>query len=150
LFATTAGRLATRGFFQHQSSRLSSTVTGYRERVHDSRVDHRGGIVSPRVAAPSAIALTAGSWLLLVFAGFGGERASCPDPTSAWVDVLAVACALAASLGMALAIWSYRASDREPSGEWLLGAAGLYIATLGWAATITSAITLLTVDLCSF
>jgi hypothetical protein len=51
---------------------------------------------------------------------------------------------------MAAAVWAYRETAGEPSGEWLLGAAGLYVTTLAWAATITAAVCLFFVDVCSF
>jgi len=89
------------------------------------------------------------AWFVLLFGGFGGARASCPQTGHMWVQALAVACALAATVGFGLAIWAYRASASEPSAEWLLGAAGLYVTTLAWAGTVTGAVALLAVDLCS-
>ena len=95
------------------------------------------------------MALASVSWFVVLFAGFGGQEAACPEGKPAWVDVLAVACALTATLGMAAAVWAYRETAGEPSGSWLLGAAGLYATTLGWAATITGAVSLVLVDVCS-
>jgi hypothetical protein len=89
------------------------------------------------------------SWFVLLFVCFGGEVAACPDGDPAWVPPVAVACAVMASLGMAAAIWGYRETEGEPSGEWLLGAAGLYVTTLAWAGTVTGAVALFFVDLCS-
>jgi len=87
--------------------------------------------------------------LLLLFAGFGGEAGACPGDSPGWVAALAVASAIAATLGMAAAVWAYRQSAGEPSGDWLLGAAGLYVTSLAWAATITGAVSLFFVDVCS-
>lgn len=95
------------------------------------------------------MALASVSWFVLLFAGFGGEQAACPEGSPAWVAVVAVACALTATLGMAAAVWAYRETAGEPSGGWLLGAAGLYLTTLAWAATITGAVSLFLVDVCS-
>jgi hypothetical protein len=81
--------------------------------------------------------------------GFGGAAAACPAGRPAWIAAVAVACAVIATLGMAAAVWAYRETAGEPSGEWLLGAAGLYITTLAWAATITAAASLFFVDVCS-
>jgi hypothetical protein len=78
-----------------------------------------------------------------------GEKAACPEGNPAWVAPVVVVCAVTATLGMAAAVWAYRESAGEPSGEWLLGAAGLYVTTLAWAATITGAVSLLFVDVCS-
>ena len=103
----------------------------------------------PRKGALAGIALASVSWLLLLFAGFGGEAAACPEDSPAWAAPLAVACAVAATLGMAAAVWAYRESAGEPSGDWLLGAAGLYVTSLAWAATITGAVSLFFVDVCS-
>ena len=44
---------------------------------------------------------------------------------------------------------SYRESAGAPSGEWLLGAAGLYVTSLAWTASVTGAVALLFVDVCS-
>jgi len=107
-------------------------------------------VVKLRTAALAGIALASVSWLVLLFAGFGGEAAACPRDSPAWVAALAVACAVAATLGMAAAVWAYRESAGEPSGDWLLGAAGLYVTSLAWAATITGAVVLFFVDVCSF
>lgn len=84
-----------------------------------------------------------------MFAGFGGEKAACPEGNAAWVTPVAVACAATATLGMAAAVWAYRETAGEPSGDWLLGAAGLYVTTLAWAATMTGAVSLFFVDVCS-
>jgi hypothetical protein len=89
------------------------------------------------------------SWFILFLGGFGGEAAACPEGSPAWVASVAVACAVTATLGMAAAVWAYRATAGEPSGEWLLGAAGLYVTTLAWAATVMGAAALLFVDVCS-
>jgi hypothetical protein len=105
--------------------------------------------VAPKNAALAGIALASLSWFLLLFAGFGGEKAACPEGDAAWVIPLAVACAITATLGMAAAIWAYRDSAGEPSSEWLLGAAGLYVTSLAWTATIAGAVSLLLVDVCS-
>jgi hypothetical protein len=114
-------------------------------RTADSRIR----TATPKNAALTGIALASVSWLVLVFAGFGGERAACPEGDAAWVIPLAVACAVTATLGMATAVWAYRESAGEPSSEWLLGAAGLYVTTLAWTATITGAVALFFVDVCS-
>lgn len=95
------------------------------------------------------MALASVSWFVLLFAGFGGEKAACPDGNAAWVTPVAVACAATATLGMAAAVWAYRETAGEPSGDWLLGAAGLYVTTLAWAATMTGAVSLFFVDVCS-
>jgi hypothetical protein len=100
-------------------------------------------------AALAGMALASVSWFVLLFAGFGGEKSACPAGNPAWLMPVVVVCALTATLGMGAAIWAYRESAGEPSGEWLLGAAGLYVTTLAWAATITGALSLLFVDLCS-
>jgi hypothetical protein len=107
---------------------------------------HRGG---GKIAAIAGTILASASGLVLLFAGFGGEATTCPDGDAAWVTPVAVGCALIATLGMAAAIWAYRESAGEPSGEWLLGAAGLYVTTLAWTATVTGAVALLFVDVCS-
>ena len=104
---------------------------------------------TPTNAAVAGIAVASVSWLVLLFAGFGGEKAACPEGDAAWVIPLAVGCAVTATLGMAAAVWAYRESAGEPSGEWLLGAAGLYVTTLAWTATITGAVALFFVDVCS-
>ena len=104
---------------------------------------------TPKNAALTGIALSSLSWLFLLFAGFGGERAACPEGDAAWVIPLAVVCAVTATLGMAAAVWSYRESAGAPSGEWLLGAAGLYVTSLAWTASVTGAVALLFVDVCS-
>ena len=59
------------------------------------------------------------------------------------VAPVAVACAVTATLGMAAATWAYRESAGEPSGDWLIGAAGLYVTSLAWAATITARVSVL-------
>ena len=107
-------------------------------------------MVKVRTAALTGMALASVSWLVVLFAGFGGEAAACPSDSPAWVAALAVACAIAATLGMAAAVWAYRESAGEPSGDWLLGAAGLYVTSLAWAATITGAVGLFFLDVCSF
>jgi hypothetical protein len=112
-------------------------------------IDLGNRAATPKNAAVTGIALAFLSWLVLLFAGFGGENAACPDGDAAWVDPLAVACAVTATLGMAAAVWAYRESAGTPSGEWLLGAAGLYVTSLGWTATVTGAVALLFVDVCS-
>jgi len=88
-------------------------------------------------------------WFVLLFVGFVGAATTCPDGSRAWVVPIAVACALIATLAMAAAIWAYRATAGEPSDEWLLGAASLYVTTLAWAATVTGAVSLSFVDVCS-
>jgi hypothetical protein len=103
----------------------------------------------PKKAALAGIALASVSWVVVLFAGFGGDAAACPDDGPAWVAPLAVACAVTATLGMAAAVWAYRESAGEASGDWLLGAAGLYVTSLAWAATITGAVSLFFVDVCS-
>jgi hypothetical protein len=104
---------------------------------------------SPRNAALAGMALASVSWFVLMFGGFGGEAAACPDGSPAWVAPVTVACAVTATLGMAAAVWAYRETAGEPSGEWLLGAAGLYVTTLAWTATVTGAAALLFMDVCS-
>jgi hypothetical protein len=103
----------------------------------------------PKNAALAGMVLGSVSWFVLLFAGFASEAATCPEGNAAWVPPVAVACAVIASLGMAAAVWAYRETAGEPSGEWLLGAAGLYVTTLAWAATITGAVALFFVDVCS-
>lgn len=102
-----------------------------------------------RYAALGGIALASASWLVVLFAGFGGAAASCPDGEPPWLLPLALGCAVVATAGMASAVWAYRETAGEPSDAWLLGAAGLYVTTLGWAATLTGAGALLLVDVCS-
>jgi hypothetical protein len=104
---------------------------------------------TPKNAALAGIALASVSWFVLLFAGFGGEKAACPEGNAAWVIPLAVACAITATLGMAAAVWAYRETAGEPSSEWLLGAAGLYVTSLAWTATIAGAVSLFLVDVCS-
>jgi hypothetical protein len=102
----------------------------------------------PARAALVGVALATAAWIVLVVAGFAVEGASCPDP-NAWVSgVVGAACAAVATSGWALAIWAYSRSAGRPSGPWLAGAAGLYVATLGWAATVTGAVALQLVDVC--
>jgi hypothetical protein len=108
-----------------------------------------GRAATPKSAALAGIALASVSWFVLLFAGFGGEEAACPKGNPVWVVPVVAACAVTATLGMAAAVWAYRESAGEPSGEWLLGAAGLYVTTLAWVATITGALSLLFVDVCS-
>ena len=105
--------------------------------------------VRPKNAALAGMVLGSVSWFALLFAGFGGEAATCPNGDAAWVAPVAAACAVTATLGMAAAVWAYRETAGEPSDEWLLGAAGLYVTTLAWAATITGAVSLFFVDVCS-
>ena len=118
---------------------------GCHERIAGSRIR----AATPKNAALVGIALASLSWLVLLFAGFGGERAACPEDGGAWVIPLAVVCAATATLGMAAAVWAYRESAGAPSGEWLLGAAGLYVTSLAWTATVTGAVALLLVDVCA-
>ena len=103
----------------------------------------------PKNAALAGMALASVSWFVLLFGGFGGEAAACPEGSPAWVAPVAGACAVTATLGMGAAVWAYRETAGESSGEWLLGAAGLYVTTLAWAATITGAVSLFFVDVCS-
>ena len=112
------------------------------------RADY-GRAATPKSAALAGIALASVSWLVLLFAGFGGEQAACPEGDAAWVVPLAGVCAVTATLGMAAAVWAYRESAGEPSGEWLLGAAGLYVTSLAWTAKIAGAVSLYFVDVCS-
>lgn len=106
-------------------------------------------LIRRKNGAVAGMALGSLSWFVLLFAGYGAEAAACPKGAPAWILPLAVACAVVASLGMALAVWAYRDTAGTPSGEWLLGAAGLYVTTLAWAATVTGAAALFFVDLCS-
>lgn len=110
----------------------------------------RSARLRPRTAALAGILVGGLAWWVLVFAGYGVERSACPDPAPAVSEALAVTCALAATAGWLLAVWAYRASASERSAQWLVGAAGLYVTTLAWAATLTGAVALLVVDLCSF
>jgi hypothetical protein len=86
--------------------------------------------------------------VVLVVAGFAVEGATCPDPSSWLAGLVGGICAVGATAGWALTVWAYRRSAGEPSGEWLAGAAGLYVATLAWAATVTGAVALQLVDVC--
>jgi hypothetical protein len=104
----------------------------------------------PRTVSSLGVALAWVGFLVVMFAGFGGERAACPSSSPTWVTVLAILCALAATVGFALAAWAYSATAGEPSGDWLFGAAGLYVTALGWVGAIGGAGMLLAVDLCSF
>lgn len=104
----------------------------------------------PRTAALVGIVLAGLAWWVLVFAGYGVERSACPDPSPALATVAAILCALAATAGWLLAVWAYTASAGERSNQWLVGAAGLYVTTLAWAATVTGTVALFAVDLCSF
>ena len=104
---------------------------------------------TPKRAALAGMVLGSIGWFVLLFVGFVGAEATCPAAGPVWIAPVAVACALVATLGMAAAIWAYRATAGEPSDEWLLGAAGLYVTTLAWAATITGAVSLFFVDVCS-
>lgn len=114
---------------------------------------HTGGgriqAITPRNSALAGMALASVSWFAVLFGGFGGEATACPAGSPTWVTPLAAACAVTATVGMASAIWAYRETAGEPSGEWLLGAASLYVTTLAWAATVTGAAALLFVDVCS-
>jgi hypothetical protein len=105
--------------------------------------------IKPRNVALAAMVLSSASWFVLLFAGFGGKASTCPEGDATWVEPVALACAVIATLAMAAAIWAYRATAGEPSGEWLLGAAGLYVTTLAWAGTLTGAVALFFVDVCS-
>ena len=113
------------------------------------RTGDSGRVATPTNAALAGIALASLSWFILLFAGFGGEKAACPDGASSWVAPLVVGCAITATIGMVAAVWAYRESAGEPSGEWLLGAAGLYVTTLAWTATVAGAAASLFVDVCS-
>ena len=106
-------------------------------------------IIKAKNGALAGVVLSSASWFVLLFAGFGGEASTCPEGGPTWVEPVAVACAVIATLGMAAAVWAYRETAGEPSGEWLLGAAGLYVTTLAWAATLTGAVALFFVDVCS-
>jgi hypothetical protein len=88
------------------------------------------------------------AWILLVVAGFAVEAATCPDSSSWVAPLVGGMCTAGATAGWALTVWAYRRSAGEPSGEWLAGAAGLYVATLAWAATVTGAVALQVVDVC--
>jgi len=103
----------------------------------------------PRTAALTGIVLGGLAWWVLVFAGYGVERSACPAGAPLLATIVGVACPLVASAGWVLAVWAYAASASQPSNEWLVGAAGLYLTTLAAAATITGGIALLVVDLCS-
>lgn len=94
------------------------------------------------------VVLASLAWIVLVVVGFAIEAATCPDPVSWLAPTVGTGCALVATGGWALAIWGYKRSAGPASGEWLAGAAGLYIATLAWAATVTGAIALQLVDVC--
>jgi len=106
--------------------------------------------VRPRDASLGGIALAALSWLVLVFAGYGVERSACPGGAPAVSVAVAVASVLGGTLGLVLAIVAYRATASERSGDWLLGAAGLYGTVAAGAATVGGAVSLLALDLCSF
>jgi hypothetical protein len=106
-------------------------------------------LATTRNAALVSVTLGSASWFVLLFGGFGGEAAACPAGSPAWVTPVAVVCAVTATVGMAAAVWAYRATAGEPSGAWLLGAASLYVTTLAWAATVTGAAALVLVDMCS-
>lgn len=106
-------------------------------------------IIKPKNGALAGMVLASASWFVLLFAGFGGEASTCPERDATWVEPVAVACAITATLGMVAAVWSYRETAGQPSGEWLLGAAGLYVTTLAWTATVTGAVTLFVVNVCS-
>lgn len=111
--------------------------------------DPRLWALTPKKAALAGIVLGSAGWFLLLFVGFVGAETTCPGGEAGWVAPLAVACMVIATLGMAAAVWAYRETAGEPSDEWLLGAAGLYVTTLAWAATITGAVSLFFVDVCS-
>ena len=97
----------------------------------------------------AGMVLASASAFVLLVAGFGGEASACPEGGAAWVTPVAIACAVIATLGMAAAVWAYSETAGEPSGEWLLGAAGLYLTTLAWTATTTGTAALLFVDVCA-
>lgn len=105
--------------------------------------------LTPRAGALAGIALSSLAWLVLVFAGFGGEWSACPGSPSALVQALGVVCPVVATAGLLLAVWAYRASAGPRSAEWLLGAAGLYVTVIGWAGAVTGGGALLLVDLCA-
>lgn len=109
----------------------------------------RGPRLSPRAGALAGIAATWLAWLALVFLGFAGERAACPSPPGALPVALGVLGPLVATAGFGLAVWTYRTTAGAPSSQWLLGAAGLYVSALGWAAAVTGGIALLAIDLCA-
>ena len=111
--------------------------------------DPRLWALTPKKAALAGIVLGSAGWLVLLFVGFVGVEATCPDGGAAWVAAVAVACTVIATLEMVAAVWAFRETAGEPSDEWLLGAAGLYVTTLAWAATITGAVSLFFVDVCS-
>lgn len=105
--------------------------------------------IKPKSGALAGMVLSSASWFVLLFAGFGGEASTCPEGDATWIEPVAVVCAVIATLAMAAAVWAYRETAGEPSGEWLLGAAGLYVTTIAWAATLTGAVALFFVDVCS-
>ena len=79
-------------------------------------IDLGNRAATPKNAAVTGIALAFLSWLVLLFAGFGGENAACPDGDAAWVDPLAVACAVTATLGMGRRSGrTVRAPERHPA-----------------------------------
>ena len=127
----------------------SSLCTGIVSRMPRRTADSGSRAASPRNSALAGMTLASVSWFIVLFGGFGGEAAACPAGSPAWVAAVAVACAVMATVGIAAAIWAYRETAGEPCGEWLLGAASLYVATLAWAATVTGAAALLFVDVCS-
>ena len=108
-----------------------------------------GPRINPKNGALAGMVLSSASWFVLLFAGFGGKASTCPEGDATWVEPVALACAVIATLAMAAAVWAYRATAGEPSGEWLLGAAGLYVTTLAWAGTLTGAVALFFVNVCS-
>jgi hypothetical protein len=97
-------------------------------------------LVSAKHAALAGVVLASASGFVLLFAGYGGEAATCPDSDAAWIGLVAIGCAVIATLGMAAAMWAYRETAGEPSGDWLLGTAALYVTTLAWTATIAGAV----------
>ena len=102
----------------------------------------------PARAALAGVLLATLAWIALVAAGFAVEAARCPDRSSWLSAAVGAACAVAATAGWGLTIWAYSRSAGAPSGTWLAGAAGLYLATLAWAATVTGAVALQLVDVC--
>ena len=104
--------------------------------------------LTPARAALVGVLLAASAWIVLVVGGFAVEAATCPDPPAWLAPSVGAVCGLVATVGWALTIWGYKRSEGPASGEWLAGAAGLYIATLAWAATVTGAIALQIVDVC--
>jgi hypothetical protein len=102
----------------------------------------------PARAALVGVLLATAAWIALVIAGFAVEAATCPDPVAWRAPAVGAVCGLVATGGWGLTISGYKRSEGPASGEWLAGAAGLYVATLAWAATVTGAIALQLVDVC--